>query len=576
MEKITRAPICTFVGHVDHGKSSILDAIRGTAVTKSEAGGITQQISSSFISILAIKKICNNLLELFKKELIIPGLLLIDTPGHAAFSNLRKRGGNLADIAIVVIDINEGIMPQTKEAIEILKGYKTPFLIALNKIDLIPGWDSNIEVSLLNNLNRQSQSAINYLDYKLYEILGKLYELYDLNSERFDRVDDFTKKIVLIPCSAKTGEGIPELLMFISGISQKYLEDALKIEVTGPGEGTILEVKEEKGLGTTIDAIIYNGTIHVNDSIVIGTLDKPIITKVRSIFLPEKGSLKAIKEASAAVGIKITAQDIKGAIAGMPIKVVTKDIDHAVSEIKREVSEVLIETDKEGVVVKADSLGSLEALVYMLKNEGIKIKRASIGSINKKDISDASIELDPLNKVIIGFNVGLLESTDKIRTITSNIIYRLIEDLQKWRSEEQKRLESRELETLVRPCKIKILPNCIFRQSNPAIVGVEVLGGLLKVGVPIMKEDESLTNVKSIQLEKESVNEATQGQQVAISLPHITAGRQINENDILYSNIPEEDFKKIKNLKKNLNDMELITLREIAEIKRKKNPVWGI
>ncbi|MBI2673027.1 translation initiation factor IF-2 [Candidatus Woesearchaeota archaeon] len=571
-----RAPICTFVGHVDHGKSSILDKIRGTAVTKSEAGGITQQISSSFISIAVIKKICSDLLGLFKKELIIPGLLLIDTPGHAAFSNLRKRGGNLADIAIVVIDINEGIMPQTKEAIEILRNYKTPFLIALNKIDLIPGWDSNTEVGLLNNLNRQSQSAINSLDYKLYEIVGKLYELYVLNSERFDRVEDFTKKVVLIPCSAKTGEGIPELLMFIAGISQKYLEDALKIEVTGPGEGTILEVKEEKGLGTTVDVIIYNGTIHVNDNIVIGTLGNPIVTKIRSIFIPEKGSLKALKEISAAAGVKVTAQDIKDAIAGMPLKVANKDTDSVINEIKKEVSEVLIETDKEGVVVKADSLGSLEALVYMLKNEGIKIKKASIGSINKKDISDASIEINPLNKVIIGFNVELLENTDKIRIIISNIIYRLIEDLQKWQSEEQKRLESKELETLVRPCKIKILPNCIFRQSNPAIVGVEVLGGLLRVGTPVRKENESLTNVKSIQLEKESVNEANQGQQVAISLPHITVGRQITENDILYSDIPEEDFKRIKNLRKNLNDMELTILKEIAEIKRKDNPVWGI
>ena len=223
MEKVIRAPICTFVGHVDHGKSSILDNIRGTSIVKSEAGGITQKISSSFIPILTIKNLCSNLLELFKTELIVPGLLLIDTPGHAAFSNLRKRGGNLADIAIVVIDINEGIMPQTKEAIEVLKSYKTPFLIALNKIDLIPGWKTNNDINLLQNINSQAQSTSTALDYKIYEIVGKLYELYGFDSERFDRVEDFTKKIVLIPCSAKTGEGIPELLMFIAGIAQRYL-----------------------------------------------------------------------------------------------------------------------------------------------------------------------------------------------------------------------------------------------------------------------------------------------------------------------------------------------------------------
>ncbi len=576
MEKIVRAPICTFVGHVDHGKSSILDSIRSTNVTKSEAGGITQKISSSFIPIEDIKNRCKRLIEIFKTELIIPGLLLIDTPGHAAFSNLRKRGGNLADLAILVIDINEGIMPQTKEAIDILRNYKTPFLIALNKIDLIPGWKTNTELTLLQSIKEQNQNTLTDFDYKLYNIVGKLYESNEINSDRFDKVDDFTKKIVLMPCSAKTGEGIPELLMFIAGLSQKYLEVSLKIEVSGPGEGTILEVREERGLGTILDVIIYNGTINVNDTIVIGTLNNPIVTKIRSIFFLDGGNLKAFKTISAAASVIITATDIKEAISGMPLKVANKDVDSIVKEVKEEISEILIETDNEGIVVKADSLGSLEALVYMLKNEGVKIKRASIGNITKKDISDASIEKDPLDRIIIGFNIEAGENVDKLKIITSNIIYRLIEDLQQWKSEEQKKIESKEMEALVRPCRMKILPNCIFRKSNPAIVGVEILGGMLKVGIPIMKDGENLSYIKGIQLEKENVGEATQGQQVAISIPEITIGRQINENDILYSNIPEEDFKKIKNLKKYLNDMELNILREIAEVKRMNNPVWGI
>src|SRR3989338_3829425 len=137
-----RQPVIVLVGHVDHGKSSILERIKGISILPKEAGKITQTIKAYTVSLDDIKEITGNLMESLKIKITIPGILLIDSPGHEAFTTLRKRGGNIADIAIVVIDINEGIKPQTLEAIEILKQYKTPFIIAANKIGLIQGWRS--------------------------------------------------------------------------------------------------------------------------------------------------------------------------------------------------------------------------------------------------------------------------------------------------------------------------------------------------------------------------------------------------------------------------------------------------
>ena len=573
-----RQPICTVVGHIDHGKTSILDTIRGTAVTKGEAGGITQAISSTSISLGTIKKISGKLLDTLKLKLTIPGLLFIDTPGHAAFNNLRKRGGNLADIAILVVNINEGMKEQSLECIKILKEYKTPFIIALNKIDLISGWQNNVKKPLMENINSQGTKIQEQLDKKLYEILGQLAEQ-GLNSERFDRVGDYTQQIAMVPVSAATGEGMPELLMILTGLAQKYLEKKLEIEVKGPGKGVVLEVKEEKGLGKTLDVILHDGTLKEGDKIIIGGLDKPISTKVKALFEPAtRGKkLKKVKKVSAAIGVKINAPDIEDVISGMPIQVANKDLEKIKKDIQKEVSEVLLETDKEGIVIKADSLGSLEALTDLLKREGFKIKKASIGDINKKDLMAANSSKDELNKVVLGFNIKVSEKDERIRVIVHEVIYRIIDEYKGWIETEKKRLESKELENLTSPCKVQILPGCVFRQSNPAVVGVSVIAGKIKSDTPLMKEDGSkVASVGGMQSEGENVSEAEKNKEVAISLPGITVGRQIEENDILLSDVPEDDFIKLKKLKKYLNKSEIELLKEIALIKRRENPVWGV
>ncbi|MBW3003389.1 translation initiation factor IF-2 [Candidatus Woesearchaeota archaeon] len=584
-----RSPICTVVGHVDHGKSSILDNIRGTTIISSEAGAITQAIGASIVPLEIVRKICGPLLDALKMEFTIPGILFIDTPGHAAFTNLRKRGGNLADIAVLVVDINEGFKPQTIEAIEILKSYKTPFVVAANKIDLIPGWQTK-QGNVLQTINSQSANVITAVETKLYELVGKIHEL-GFESERFDRVEDYTKQIAIVPCSAKTGSGIPELLMVITGLAQKYLEKCLKCNTEGPAEGIILEVKEEKGLGKTMDVIIFDGTLKVNDTIVIAGLEKPVTGKVRALFEPmplsemrdKKAKFKSVKEAVAATGVKISAPGTEEAVAGMPIKSVDKkDIEKVKEDIQKEVEEVTIETDRIGIIIKADTLGSLEALISLLKEKDIPIRKATIGSISKKDVRDAesNFEKDPMFSVILGFNIDIgadVTVSEDVKIITNDVIYRLIEDYEKWKDEQTKRLQEKELDKLVMPCKFKVMPGYVFRQNNPAVCGVDILAGKIRTGTPIMnKEGKEITSVKSIQHEKDSLSEVEAGKQVAFSMEHITIGRQVNEGDILYASIPEEDFRKLKELKKLLSKEQIELLKEIAEIKRRNQPVWGI
>lgn len=581
-----RCPICTVMGHVDHGKSSILDNIRGSAIVKSEAGAITQAIGASIIPLPTIQKICGDLLKKLGLKFTIPGLLFIDTPGHAAFTNLRKRGGNLADIAILVIDINEGLKPQTIECIEILKQYKTPFIIAVNKIDLISGWQTK-KTGILETINSQSDTIKQLLDTKMYELLGKLAEL-GLNSERFDRVSDYTKQIAMIPCSAKTGEGIPELLMVLSGLAQKFLEKCLECDTKGFAKGTVLEVKEDKGLGKTIDVIIYNGRLSIGDQIVIAGLKKPIVTKVKALFEPaplsemrdKKSDFISVKEVVAATGVKISAQDINEVVSGMPLVSTNADsLNSVLEEIQKEVSEVLIETDDEGIVIKADSLGSLEALIKLLKEHNVPIRQASIGNITKKDIAEAgsNYNKDPTKSVILAFNIKTDQIIESVKIISSDVIYKIIEDYEKWKKQKTCEMQSSILDNVTRPCKFKVMKGYVFRQSDPAIAGCDILAGTLKVGMPIMNEKgERISEVKGIQADKDKLEKAEAGKQVALSMPKITIGRGVNEEDILYSDINENEFSKLKGLKECLSSEEIMVIKEIAEIKRKDNVTWGI
>lgn len=580
-----RQPIVAIMGHVDHGKTSLLDSIRGTAIAAKEAGGITQAIGASIIPLSTIKQVCGALLDKLKISLAIPGLLFIDTPGHAAFVNLRKRGGNLADIAILVVDINEGLMPQTKESIEILKQYKTPFIVAVNKIDLIEGWRAQ-KGSLVQGIQSQIPQVQAVFEKKLYELVAQLFEL-GLSADRFDRVGDYTKQLALVPVSAKTGEGIPELLMMLAGLAQRYLENRLNIEEAGPARGTILEIKEQKGLGTVADVIIYEGTLNVNDSVVVATLEKPLQTKVKALFEPAPNSeirekrarFDSVKSVTAATGVRIVFQHTEGLLAGMPLISATDNADKVLNDLQREVAEVITDSDTDGIIAKADSLGSLEALLTLLREKGISVRKSSIGSITKKDISDAEAALakDPLQGIIVGFNIPKPDLQTSVHVLVNDVIYRLIEEYEVWKVAQQKKIELSELDALVKPCKIEILKGYVFRQNNPAIAGVEIIGGVLRSNTCLMnRHGKELAVIKGIQIEQENVEKAEKGKRPAISMPGITIGRQLNEGEIVYSMIPEDHFRKYKEYKEQLSEDDKNLLKEIAEIMRKNNPVWGI
>ncbi len=591
-----RKVLVTVVGHVDHGKTSLLDKIRHTAVVSGEAGAITQAIGVSIIPIETIKKICGKLLTALGNKLTVPGLLTIDTPGHAAFTSLRKRGGSLADIAILVVDINEGFKPQTLESIDILRAHKVPFIVAANKIDLVHGWNWNQQKNLLENVNELDYKIQGEFEQKMYNLVGKFNEL-GLQAERFDRVQDYTKQIAIIPISALSGQGIPELLMVLTGLAQRYLEAKLQIEEEGQAKGTILEVTEEKGFGTTLNAILYNGHLRVNDTIVIGGIDGPIVTKVRALLEPaelaemreKKSRFQNVKEVFAATGVKIAAPGMEKAIAGMPIRGCsgkTEDIELLKEEVQQEIGEVLVsESEEVGVVLKADTIGGLEALKVLLGEKKIPISSASLGAITKRDLSQVESvkEKDEFYGVLLGFNVavptdiGEYCKAKRLKVIVHDVIYRTIEEYESYISGLKKEIELRELASLVRPCKFLVMKGYTFRQNNPAISGVEIEVGKIKSGDPIMnREGKRLTFVKSMKEGQDNVTVAEQGKQLAMAMDDITIGRQVQEGDFLYTDIPEGHFKKLKELKKYLSKNEVEVLKEIAEIKRRENPVWGV
>ncbi len=592
----TRRPIVTVLGHVDHGKSSILDRIRGTAVVAREAGGITQAIGCSIVPLKTIQTICGSLLNAIKSGLTIPGLLFIDSPGHAAFTSLRKRGGSLADIAILVVDINEGFKPQTTESIEILKANKVPFIIAANKIDLIHGWKYDQKKFLLDNINSFDYNIQGNFEKKMYELVAQVAE-HGLQSERFDRVNDFTKQIAIVPVSAFTGQGIPELIMILTGLAQKYLEKKLEIDEKGPGEGTILEVKEEKGLGMTLDCILFNGKLRVNDTIIIGNLEQPIVTKVRALLEPaeltemreKKSKFQNVKEITAATGVKIAAPGLETAIAGMPLRSCsgkTEEVERLKQEVQQQVGEVLSFTEQEhGVMIKADTIGGLEAVRHLLEEKNIPIASASLGDITKKDLSKLETlkEKDEFTGVLLGFNIKIapdIAEYAKVKGLTlilNEVIYKTIEDYEKYVDNLKKEIEKRELANLVRPCKFLLMKGYVFRQNNPAIIGVDIEVGRIRTGDPIMRADGiRISAVKSLGEAQESLTVAEQGKQLAMAMDGVTIGRQVKEGDYLYTDIPEDHFKKLKELKKHLSKREVEVLKEIAEIKRKENPVWGV
>lgn len=590
-----RQPIISILGHVDHGKTSLLDFIRKSKLIAKEAGGITQHIGATEVPKADIIKIVKSFIP--EDSVKIPGLLFIDTPGHKAFTSLRKRGGSISDIGVLIVDINEGFKPQTIEAIEILKSMKTPFVVAANKIDNIAGWNSEPNKKLLDNINSQQQ-GINYkFEEKLYELVGKLGE-FSVDSDRYDRIDDFTKKVAIVPISAKTGEGVTELVSTLVGLTQKYMEKKLTIENTDISRGVILEVKDYPGLGKTIDVILYDGIIKSDDKVLALDIDGVQQSRLKSILKPNEMAeirdistkFKVIKEVQAASGIKLACPDLVDIKAGMPIVTVRKnateiEINKYIKELEAETAEININHSDVGILVKADTLGSLEALSHILEEHEIPLRRALIGKINKKDVIDAGADLkhNPKNALILNFSQKIdddILSMSKeygVTILSNDIIYKLIDDSKDWIEGKEMEIKRERLNSMTMPFKVKILPNCIFRASGPAVIGVEVTGGKAKTSTQLMNDyGKKVGQLKSIKDKDENLKELNHGKSAAISVDDLVIGRHAQEDSVLYSFMGEENF---RNLKKNsdlLSKDEINALKEIAEIMRKEDTLWGL
>lgn len=547
-----RSPVIATLGHVDHGKTSLLDAIRGSNVASREAGAITQMIGASYVGRESIDTLSSVLAEKMRFQLKIPGLLFIDTPGHEAFTNLRERGGSIADMAILVVDILQGFQPQTVESLRILQQYKTPFVVAANKVDGVHGWKPNPTTSFLESYSRQPEHVRAAVDEKLYALMGALGG-HGFDSERFDRITDFTKQIGIVPISAKTREGLSELLVLIGGLSQKFLEARLQVDPLTKAKGSILEVKEEKGLGTTIDVIIYDGVLRKNDEIAFLTPEGVGTARVRGLLEPNLGGkdrFRYVEEVVAAAGVKIFAPGLESALPGSPLKVV-EDERRDRAELEAQFRQLLTETDELGVVLCADSLGSLEALTRLLGQSKIPIKETKVGKISRKDVLTAKAVGNENRYIgsVLGFNVAVLpEARDEaqasgIPVLESNIIYDLLDRYQAWVKEEREREKARALAKRPWPCRIRLLPGCCFRTSDPAIFGVDIEAGQVKTGDFLMSSTGvRLGEVKGIQQEKEALPQAKRGMQVALACQGPVYGKDIHENDVLYVRLSGDEL----------------------------------
>ena len=582
------------LGHVDSGKTSLLDRIRGTGVQGREAGGITQHIGASFLPTETIKEICGPLYKkLEQSENTVPGLLVIDTPGHEIFTNLRSRGGSAADIAILVVDVNRGFQPQTNESLKILQSRKVPFVIALNKCDQIPGWRKSETKFISQAIKEQDASIQTDLDQKIYDVVGTL-SILGYQSEAFFRVKDFKSEIAIVPISARTGVGIPELLSVLVGLTQQYLQKRLNQEQKD-SRGIVLEVKDEVGLGQTANIILIDGTIKKENSIVVAKRDGVIVTKPKAILLPKplddmrdpRDKFQPVTQVDAAAGLKIASPDLEGVLPGSTLYVAINDeeIEKYTKLIESEMESVFIDTQTDGIIVKCDTIGSLEAILEMLRRSQVPVAKADIGPVTRRDIIEAKTikEKNRHHGIILAFNVKLLpdakeeSETSHIRVFEDKIIYSLIDNYNAWVEEDSANEEDAIFSELTPISKFTFLKGMTFRNNNPAVFGIRIDVGTLKHKTPFMNmSGRKVGNIHQLQLDKKTVSSAKTGDEVACSVKDVTIGRQIFEEEVFYTFPPSPEAKKLINqFMHKLSSEEQEILNEIVRIQREKESMYA-
>ncbi len=545
---------------MDHGKTTLLDYLRGTTVAEREAGRITQHIGATEVPLSLIQKKAGDFLKKYNFNLRIPGLLFIDTPGHEAFSTLRERGCDVADMGVLVIDILQGVQPQTVEVINFLKKNKTPFICAITKIDKIKGYaPSNDLKDILKEVDEGKTQYAQEFQKNIYSIMAQLSEL-GFDSERYDLVQDFTKKLLLVPINAKGGEGIPELILFLAGLSQKYLEGSITINESSFGKAVVLEVNETKGFGKTCDIILYDGVISKNDFVRVDSKDSFYLVKIRMLLKPKplydihssKDAFETTEMVSAASGLKLVLADNETVSSGDMLTVISGLEAKNITQTKKAVTTI---RDK-GVVVRVDTEGSSEAFSVLAKKEGVSVGKLSVGNVIKEDVLEAKLfaRENAVFGAILVFNQKIPSEieefckTQGIQRFSSNVIYDLIGEYSKWAKTKSEEVKQEELKDINYPCKFEVIPQYIFRQSKPFVAGIKVLDGILKPGVKIFYNGKVIGKVKDIQDNGKSMKEAKQGQEVAVSFDDISFEKDIDLNvtNLFYTYIPSQEREIVK------------------------------
>lgn len=508
-----RSPICCILGHVDTGKTKLLDKIRQTNVQEGEAGGITQQIGATYFPVDALQTKTQVVNADGSFEFKVPGLLVIDTPGHESFTNLRSRGSSLCNIAILVVDIMHGLEPQTLESMRLLRDRKTPFIVALNKIDRLYGWKKIDNNGFQESLASQNKAVHNEFRDRLEKTKLAFAEK-GFNSELYYENKSMAKNVSLVPTSAHTGEGIPDMLKLLVTLTQERMTS--KLMYLSEVECTVLEVKVIEGLGTTIDVVLSNGVLREGDTVVLCGLNGAITTRIRALLTP--APLKELRlksqyvhnhECKASLGVKIAAEGLEHAIAGSRLLVAgpEDDVEDLEEEVMSDIENLLGKVSKtgRGVSVQASTLGSLEALLEFLKQSKIPVANISIGPVYKRDVMQAGIMLEKAKEyaVMLCFDVKVDKEAQQyandvgVKIFTADIIYHLFDDFTKHMAQlaEQKKEDSKLL--AVFPCVLNTV--AVFNKTDPIVIGVDVKEGNLRLLTPIAAvRSNPVTNVKEI------------------------------------------------------------------------------
>jgi translation initiation factor 5B len=590
-----RHPVVVVLGHVDSGKTSLLDKIRGTAVQAREAGGITQHIGASFFPIDTIKRVTGDLFnKISTSDSQIPGILVIDTPGHEVFATLRVRGGSAADIAIIVVDANKGFEAQTEESIEILKRRKVPFVIALNKVDTISGWRSDLGGdSISKAVSMQDKSLVTALDEMIYNVVGSLSRS-GYNSEAFWRIKNFTKEVAIVPVSARTGVGIPELLAVLIGLTQQYLSRKLERDEE-QGRGIVLEINEEVGLGPAANVILFDGILRQGNSVIVAKRSNAVLARVKAILLPKpldemrdpRDKFRHVSEVVSAAGVKITSPDLTGVMAGSPLFVINQKEDEARLRaiVEAEIKNTFVSKDINGIIMKCDSIGSIEAVSDLLLKQKVPIRSADIGHVTKRDVIEASAvrEKDRYLGVILAFNVRVLDDAlreaqeRQVMIFNEKIIYNLVRSYFDWTTYQKDHQDVIMFNEIPPVCKFQFLKNFVFRRNDPAVFGAEILVGKLRQKIPVINEEgKKIGAIHQMQQSGKTIEEAAKGMQVALSIRGPTIGRQINEGDIFYTDLNSKQAKLLnERFMQRLTEEETEVLTHIIDTKRKSDELFG-